>query len=260
MQQPPIEIATFSRNEPQHWRDAKDVPLFKNANEAMKTNYHLENMAFQRTEWGLIGSVVALRETMQLVRDRARPDGSNPLQRWPELASGSDQGAAPRNENLRTLIGERWPEFALSHSDCFACHHDLRYPGFRQQRGFGYQWSRGIIRAVPGRPRVRAWPTALLESSLVFTDKQEQLDAFKSKLLTGRRRCRVYEDLRERPALTVAPRESSVVVERQISTEILQASFKSCLVRRPRCKREHRGHYLLSITITPFQAGGGPSG
>src|SRR5437867_13430626 len=82
---PPIEIATFSRNEPQHWRDAKEVPYFQEKNhkddketyEQIKNIYHLKNVSFQRTQWALIGSVVALRETMKLVRDRARTVGDN---------------------------------------------------------------------------------------------------------------------------------------------------------------------------------------
>src|SRR5262249_16313684 len=76
---PPIEIATFSKNEPQHWRDAKDVPYFK-ANkdkpEVLK-KYHLDGIdfgkgdSFQRTKFALIGNIVAVRETLKLARDRA---------------------------------------------------------------------------------------------------------------------------------------------------------------------------------------------
>jgi hypothetical protein len=148
---PPIEVSSFSRNLPQHWRDPQFVPYFKEkADDAsVIENYHLQSMGFQRTRFALVGSVVALRETMKLARDQAR--------------AVKDDAA-------------RWPEIAMAHSDCYACHHELRAPSYRQARGFGYQLAgRDIIRTIPGRPIIRAWPLGLVQFSADFAEKPDQI-------------------------------------------------------------------------------------
>lgn len=160
---PPIEIATFSKNEPQHWRDAKDVPYFQTAlrdgSQAIIKNYHLQALPFQQTRSAVLGSIVAVRETVRLVHDRADfqvPEKS----RWPELAVNPDLGNEPKG---------RWPELAMAHSDCFACHHDLKFPGYRQDRGFGYHIPGEVAaRVIPGRPVVRLWPLASLYPALAY--------------------------------------------------------------------------------------------
>src|ERR1043165_9122327 len=52
---------------------------------------------------------------------------------------------------------DAWPEFAQF--DCYACHHDLKNPSWRQQRGY---------RGKPGRPQMSAWPTALMEVAVEY--------------------------------------------------------------------------------------------
>jgi hypothetical protein len=183
---PPIEIATFSRNEPQHWRNAADVPLFKDPTPQEAENYHLKDMNFQRTRLALVGSVVALRETMRLAGDRADFNTREPAVLWPELIPGPGIGKpvkVPDADTLRREAPGHWPELAMAHSDCFACHHDLKYPGYRQLRGFGYQLSgRTLVRVRPGRPLVRAWPTALLEAGAAFSGRKEEVDALEKRL------------------------------------------------------------------------------
>jgi nitrate/TMAO reductase-like tetraheme cytochrome c subunit len=180
---PPLEIATFSRNEPQHWRDAKDVPLFKKPTAQDVKNYHLEALDFQRTKFALVGSLVALRETMQLARDRADLNARDPATVWPELLVGLSAEQAKDAAGLRGLAEKRWPEIALAHSDCFACHHDLKYPGFRQERGFGYALTgRDKVRTIPGRPLVRAWPLGMIELDAQFAGKPAALDALDVRL------------------------------------------------------------------------------
>jgi hypothetical protein len=170
---PPIEVATFSRNIPQHWRDSKEVPLFqKPQDKAIKAKfdeyYHLESAGFQQTQLALLGSIVALRETMKLARDRANFKAADPAVMWPELLVRlDDQPIANDPEKLRQLARQRWPEIAMAHSDCYACHHDLKYPGFRQERGYGYRLAPSkLFRVPPGRPLVRTWPTALLQTGI----------------------------------------------------------------------------------------------
>jgi hypothetical protein len=178
---PPIEIATFTRNEPQHWRDAKDVPLFQEGSELLRTNaeqmrkyYHLETVPHERTQLALIGGLVALRETMKLAADRSNLKTEGPARLWPELLLGKDAPRADDVAKLRELAVERWPDIAMAHSDCYGCHHELRYPGFRQERGFGYHLAgRPVIRTTPGRPTLRDWPLALLEPGIHLAGKPE---------------------------------------------------------------------------------------
>jgi hypothetical protein len=184
---PPIEIATFTRNEPQHWRDSRDVPFFKKAveekNDKVKQIYHLDVMPNQRAQLALVGGVVALAETMQLAADRGTLTAKDPARLWPELLVGPGAPKAGDTAELRRLAQERWPEIAMAHSDCFACHHDLKYPGFRQERGFGYHLPGGpLIRTVPGRPTIRDWPLTLLKPAIELSRKPEHLQALEGNL------------------------------------------------------------------------------
>jgi hypothetical protein len=45
----------------------------------------------------------------------------------------------------------------FAHFDCYACHHDLKVPSWRQKRGY---------RGVPGRPTMRPWATETLMAVL----------------------------------------------------------------------------------------------
>jgi hypothetical protein len=206
---PPFEIATFTKNLPQHWRDSKDVPFFKILRdvaavgerdkalrqkrvETILTTYRQGGRPLRRNELeeslrlfpnsasaqttldlypgakgdatqmrlALVGNVVAFGETMRLVVDRAggRP-GASPRYIWPDVARQSP-GAL---NLLPERAVERWPDVALAHSDCYACHHDLRSPGYRLSRGFGYRLPDGRLAALkPGRPPVRSWTLPLL--------------------------------------------------------------------------------------------------
>src|SRR5262249_35939758 len=138
---PPIEMATFARNQPRHWRDSRDVAYFQAATPVKTAIYHLGDMPFQETKFALIGSVVGLRETLRLARDRARWEkAEQPTLLWPELVlSQPDLAGAP--ERFRQLVPKHWTEIALAHLDCYACHHELRDPSFRRDRGFGYRLS-----------------------------------------------------------------------------------------------------------------------
>ena len=166
---PPIEIATFSKNEPQHWRDPKNVPYFKNADAEKKKNYHLEEPDFVRTRLALVGALVSLKETIKLAADRADFKNSNPIILWPEIMMGPK---APKEiPAQQELAKNSWSEIAMAHSDCYACHHDLKYPGFRQVRGYGFHLAqRPLMRVSPGRPLLRSWPTTLVEAALIAAE------------------------------------------------------------------------------------------
>jgi Cytochrome c554 and c-prime len=165
---PPIEMVTFAKNEPQHWRSAASVPLFeqKKGDEKTIKNYHLKDLPFNRTQFALLGNIVSIRETLRLAGDRADFTAAKPAKDvlWPELVLNPAYGADPK---------ERWPEIAMAHTDCFACHHDLKYPGYRQDRGFGYAVpGLALDRVVPGRPVIRTWPLAGFAAAAVQTDKK----------------------------------------------------------------------------------------
>lgn len=182
---PSFEVATFSRNQPPHWRDARNVPYFQNPSEEVVKNYHLEDVDFQQTKLALVGSVVALRQTMKLAAGRADFTARNPLEVWPELLTDAKDGKLPGNDSLRKQAAMRWPELAMAHSDCFACHHDLKFPGYRQERGFGY-FLPGLppIRTVPGRPLIRTWPTILPETCALYLGKAAAIEALGKRLST----------------------------------------------------------------------------
>ncbi len=175
---PSFEIVNFSRNEPQHWRNPVDVPYFgKNADNAeVVANYHLKDRKFFEIQFSLIGAVVAFRENLRLAHDRADPNPASPATAWPELLIDSGRLRDANDGELRAEAARRWPELAMAHSDCFACHHDLKYPGFRQERGFGYYVpGQELDRVAPGRPLVRSWPLASLAAACDYTGKKERL-------------------------------------------------------------------------------------
>src|SRR5205823_1420583 len=118
----------------------------------------------RNTRVALIGNVVTLRETMKLAADRANVGAkADPKWLWPELLAPAGK-PQPSDAEVRNLVVERWADVSLAHSDCFACHHDLQYPGYRQKRGYGYRLpGGGMIATTPGRVQVRSWPLAALE-------------------------------------------------------------------------------------------------
>lgn len=173
---PSFEIVNFSRNEPQHWRDPVDVPYFKTEKKEIIENYHLENKKFFQTQFALIGAVVAFRENLRLSYDRADPNPSQPDSVWPELLMDDRSFREVKPDAMKAELPSRWSELAMAHSDCFACHHDLKFPGYRQARGFGYYLpGHELIRVSPGRPLLRSWPLAPLVAASKFTGKTERI-------------------------------------------------------------------------------------
>lgn len=177
---PPIEIATFSRNEPPHYRESLDVPFLKSASPEVQRRYHAET--FQMTRLALVGALVSLRETARLTSERTSfdiKDTKQELVRWPELAvRDADEPTDPVARRKA-----RWPELALATSDCYACHHDLQYPGYRQTRGYGYHLpGKPRHRVFPGRVMVRMWATTLAGAAAQLAGK-EHLDAIDGALV-----------------------------------------------------------------------------
>jgi hypothetical protein len=185
---PPFEAALFSRNQPKHWRDARDVPFFNQDPPAeVIRNYDLKDKDYQWTRQALVGQVVALRETMRLVRDRSVEQADDPGRVWPELWKNLDGTSLRKGDKPSEQFPDnRWPELAMAHSDCYACHHELQTRGSRQQRGFGYRVpGAGMIPLTPGRPVIRAWPLAGIELCVRATGDARSLFPSLAEKLTG---------------------------------------------------------------------------
>jgi hypothetical protein len=147
---PPFEVATFSANQPPHWRRPEDVPYLRAANQETKRHYHFTPGESSESRLALVGGIVALREFMQQVQDRSLLDEvAKTYAKWPEVGNQQEARA-------------HWPEIAMAHLDCYACHHDLG-PKLRQERGFGYLVSSRLIPVTAGRPLVRSWPLTLAD-------------------------------------------------------------------------------------------------
>src|SRR5206468_8678012 len=113
------------------WRLMKDVPLMKELDaKVSRAVYHFAFGGLEQTRLVAIGALVGLRDSMRLLADQASP--------------------GPKH-------GQSWPE--LAQFDCYACHHDLQTPSWRQERGYT---------GKPGRPPVRSWPVLQVEAVAVL--------------------------------------------------------------------------------------------
>lgn len=171
---PSIEIESFARQMPRHWRyleekiaDSRklagpgnaDAPPFKFFAEFVRENHtYLQardgaetlKLAADHHHGAaavVLGGAVALREAIELTGDLASSTAPTP---WPELAS----------------------------LDCTACHHDLKQPA-PGQTGAG-QWR-------ASRPVWHAWPTALIQLAIFHISvddagRQRKLAEFNAKL------------------------------------------------------------------------------
>ncbi len=119
------------------------------------------------------GSFLA-NEPKHWVEKDTRPDFD--ARAWLVGQAASAKGALRLLADRATTKAEGrvWPEFA--EFDCYACHHDLVTPSWRQERGFP-QYRIGALR--PGR-----WYTALLPAvaSVVRDDSDLSLDTLRTTL------------------------------------------------------------------------------
>lgn len=138
---PPFEVAAYAEQMPRHWRYLCEKGALQHEAEFLQANGYGSSQAARQQlpvlREVLIGDVVAATVALRL-------EG-----RWAET---SQQGTL----DLATF-------------DCQACHHDLRYPSWRQQRGYGG--------AVPGRPIPPGAALAVLPAvirSLEISDEQRE--------------------------------------------------------------------------------------
>lgn len=129
---PSIEITTFCDSMPPHWRPLRLKA--ESVQQQIRAAFKIPEDERERTKRTVIGAVAAFQASMELLRD---PPG----------------GGASK------MRAERSPE--LANYDCYACHHELKSPSWRQKRGYAGR---------PGRPTMHAWPTVLLEDALRYAD------------------------------------------------------------------------------------------
>lgn len=137
---PAIETMAFSRDEPMHYKFAKDLPeLVKMAQadpESTWRRFHFRSNESQAARQVAVGAIACLRSSLKLLAEAAKE-------------------AETKKDGLD-----------LAHFDCYACHHDLQSQGWRQQRGFN---------GVPGRPQLR--PAYMLLASAVARNAAESRGA-----------------------------------------------------------------------------------
>lgn len=120
---PSVELETFSHAMPAHWRSVADKPDFEGREQFLEVN-SLRIGESERLRNVILGAAVAYQSSMKLVADQLRTEDGRDV--WPQLSS----------------------------FDCYACHHDLALPGWRQARGYPGR---------PGRPQLNYWPSTLVE-------------------------------------------------------------------------------------------------
>jgi hypothetical protein len=127
---PSFEVAAFNEQMPRHWQYLREKP------EEVQKLLEYNPKDWEQTKLVLVGAAVSLRESMRLLAHQAS-DCEKALE---------DRHAAPDRRALD-----------LANFDCYACHHDLKSPSWRQKRGFA---------GKPGRVPMRPWATALVELAI----------------------------------------------------------------------------------------------
>jgi hypothetical protein len=142
---PGFEASTFSDAMPKHWQYLSEKN--QDALDLLKMKMKKPPDWLERTQLLVIGGIVSLDATMELLARQAENCGQagNPDERTLDLAS----------------------------FDCYACHHDLKTPSWRQARGYF---------GKPGRPQFRPWPTALIQLGIFHSGQKEELGKYRQRV------------------------------------------------------------------------------
>ncbi|HEY2882117.1 MAG TPA: multiheme c-type cytochrome, partial [Pirellulales bacterium] len=180
---PSFELRNFDESM-KHWSDLPDQLAKLDKDHPPHADETRRNLEFIRSQLGedaatqpalktaLTGAILTLRQSTQLLADEAvgkvnHPQVENKTLPLP-LGEGSGEGTTPEINNSVTKTASppsAWPEFALY--DCAMCHHDLRYPAWRQVRSDG----------SPGRPQIPRWPQALVDVAIAQAAGSDQAAA-----------------------------------------------------------------------------------
>jgi mono/diheme cytochrome c family protein len=147
---PPFEVVTFARDAPRHsYTHRQNKALAALPADQAWHNFHYRAPATKDKPDGecpearalALGSIATFEATMNLL--------------------AKDAADTPKDQLL---------DFA--HFDCYACHHDLKVPSWRQARGY---------RGVPGRPTMKPWSTEVLQAVM---DHAKAASGFKTEEAT----------------------------------------------------------------------------
>ena len=129
---PPFELITFAADAPRHYFTARENKALAElpAETALK-NFHYRKDECSEARAFAVGTVAGFEATMQLLAD--------------------DAAATAKTGEL----------LDFAHFDCYACHHDLTVPSWRQKRGY---------RGAPGRPTMRPWAAETLQAVLTHAE------------------------------------------------------------------------------------------
>jgi hypothetical protein len=119
---PSFEPAAFSNEMPRHWDYRQEKP------DVVLKLQGISKAEADQTKLVLVGAAISLAESMKLLADQARK-------------------ASAEKDVLD-----------LSNFDCYACHHDLKAPSWRQKRGYP---------GKPGRLPMRPWSTELVQLAIL---------------------------------------------------------------------------------------------
>jgi hypothetical protein len=163
---PPLssfEVESCFAQFPPHWqeldskpKDVRDEFLAKLPRRPGDANtlLHARNV--------VVGALITFSQSLRLSADLADRGVA-----FPDLPGrGNEPAKEPAKDHSQSgrFAKPEWPEF--SQFACYACHHELRTPSWRQQRGFV---------TTPGRPVFHEWPTALLKPALASVGKEKEL-------------------------------------------------------------------------------------
>ncbi len=138
---PGVEVSTFSDAMPRHWQ------YLKEKKEAAQKLLDYKPDELERTKLVVIGGLVDLQEAMNLLATQAE---------------AQTRAAEPEGRALD-----------LAQLDCYACHHELKVPGWRQARGYS---------GTPGRPQFRQWPLALIKLGMHHAGQDNRMPELEKKL------------------------------------------------------------------------------
>lgn len=148
---PGIAVESFAERMPPHWQTIGEKTLLSPEDRALITQLlGIKEGELQRSKAVAVSAVATLRESVSL------------------LASQAEEAAQ--------VDGGQWPQ--LAQFDCYACHHELQSPSWRQaQRTRDFvPWSEsasGLIRVRPGRPQPPQWPEALILAAVRHAGESE---------------------------------------------------------------------------------------
>lgn len=123
---PGIEVSSFCEAMPNHWEWLRDKQAGRRPEVVQTLKQTLDLNKLEQTELVAVGGLLTLREALRLL-------------------------AAQVSADRPDVPGMRWPDFARF--DCYACHHDVNRPNWRQDR---------LFPGAPGRPPAPTWPMALV--------------------------------------------------------------------------------------------------